>query len=299
VIPSANDLLSLVTYAALVPDAPCEELKSAFNLEHLPVVDYPDQIGLPFVEHFVPTARGHVLRTWHMPATVRRGTVIVSMGAASDMPCYLFTARLLHDLGYEVVMYEYQGFGQSSGDADIQSLPGDLEAVLDWTLSKTGQEQVTLFGMSIGSLPSIAVAVEHPDKVNAVVLDSPVALGAELRRFDVFFRGQREAVIDLMDPSLFSDDVIRELNQPLLVYLHEADIVTPPPTVELLFERAAGPKELYRFPDLGHAEAQFYATGYYVDRLANFLDSVWPAPAPVLTVPAEPVETDASLPSAL
>ena len=59
----------------------------------------------------------------------------------------------------------------------------ELEAVLDWTLEYTGREQVTLMGVSLGSIPSVSHAVLRPDDVNAVILDGVISLRIEAERF--------------------------------------------------------------------------------------------------------------------
>ncbi|MCK4342893.1 MAG: alpha/beta fold hydrolase [Phycisphaerae bacterium] len=273
--PTPEDILDMLSYAVLVPERTCAELREEFGVEHLPLVDYPDELGLEFEEDFVQTTRGESLRVWYIPAESERGVVVISPGAVGSMPCYLFVALLLHEQGWSAVMYEYQGFGQSTGIPNLDSLRPDLAAVLDWTQARTGAEEVSLFGLSLGSIPSVALAVERPDTVNAVVLDSPVALREELQRFDFFLAGQSELVIRLLDPSLITEELIDRMQQPLLVFLHEEDYVTPPAAVELLFELAPGPKELVRFTGLEHAQAQFFDTEVYVEHMDSFLSEVW------------------------
>ncbi len=111
--------------------------------------------------------------------------------------------------------------------------------------------------------------------MNGVILDSPLALGAEIERFKALIGGQSAELIALLDPRLLPAAIIDQMTQPLLVFLHEEDIVTPPDSVELLYERAGGPKELVRFPGLDHAHAQFFETASYTAHLVTFLDDIW------------------------
>jgi len=62
-----------------------------------------------------------------MPVEPAHGTVIVSPGNSGSMACYLLTAQLLTDDGYSVVIYDYEGFGGSSGQASLETLRPDLE----------------------------------------------------------------------------------------------------------------------------------------------------------------------------
>lgn len=273
-LPPANEILAGLSYAIFQPETSCEELRDDFGLAGLPVANDPGEVGIDFEQVRLPMPDGESLRVWYMPAEDPRGLVIVSPGNTGSMACYLFTVRLLHNAGYSAVLYDYEGFGGSSGVPAIDTTRDNLAAVLDWALAYSGAEHVTLFGMSLGSIPSVAVAIEQPDVVNGLVLDSPVALGTEIERFRRLIRGRSDEVIGVLRqvaPWLLLEDTIEQLDQPLLVYLHGQDLVTPPETVELLYDLAPGPKQLVRFDDLGHAGGQFLRTTEYTYYLETFL----------------------------
>jgi fermentation-respiration switch protein FrsA (DUF1100 family) len=273
--PTPEEVLATLSRIILRPERTCEELREAFEVEHLPVVDYPSEAGMDFEEHTVPTDDGQFLRVWYLPADANRGTVVISPGAVGPMSCYLHTTLLLIQNGWSVVTYEYEGFGGSSGTPSLLTLSPDLETVVDWARARTRHEQLTLLGISLGTIPSVAVAVERPDAVNAVVLDSPVALGVEIERFRDLLGVHTEDVIAVLDPTLVTEVIIDQMHQPLLMFLHEQDDVTPPATIEMLFELAAGPKQLVRFPDLAHARGQYFQTEQFTLHLETFLTEVW------------------------
>ncbi|MCH9013575.1 MAG: alpha/beta fold hydrolase [Proteobacteria bacterium] len=201
-LPQKSEVLNALSAVLLAPDQTCDELAGYFGLDFLKTVETPDQLGLDFDEQWAVGRNGNVLHIWQLPATFDRGTVVLSTGAAGDMACYLFPARLLVDNGWSVIMYDYQGFGQSEGSPSLATLTDDLETVVDWSRVLTGRERLTVMGISIGSIPSIAVGVRRPDAVNAVIIDSPVALGAELDRFGFLFGGRGNDIGALIDEDL-------------------------------------------------------------------------------------------------
>jgi len=279
-LPPPEEVLKRLSYAILQPEMSCAELAADFGLDGLPIVDNPAEAGMPYQEVAVTASDNHPLRVWLMPATDSRGIVIVSSGNSGPMSCYLFTADLLTRSGWSAVMYDYEGFGGSGGQASLATLRDDLRAVVDWVVTHTGNPQVSLFGMSLGSIPSIAVAIDQPETVNAVILDSPVALGHEIQRFGFLVRGRwREimAALSAVAPWLLTEQTITQMKQPLLVFVHERDVVTPPQTIATLIARAAGPVELVYFTGLGHAAGQFERTEEYRAHLESFLDRVWTA----------------------
>ena len=272
---STAELVQQLSSAVLEPDVTCQQLRDDLGLEGLPLADTPADIGIPYEEYWVTASDGAVLRVWYMPVEAPNGVVIISAGNTGQMPCYLFTARLLREGSYDVVMYDYEGFGGSSGEPSLPGLRPDLEAVTDWARAFSGYPQFTLFGMSLGSIPSIAVAVDRPADINGVILDSPIAMATEIERFSFLIDGQSDKLIAILEPWLISEQTITQMQQPLLVYQHGQDVITPPEAVQLLFDRAAGPKEIVRFPDLGHARGQFLQTDEYQAHLLAFLQRIW------------------------
>jgi pimeloyl-ACP methyl ester carboxylesterase len=273
--PSADEILRALSYAVLQPDTTCAELRQDFNLEDLPVVDNPGEVDIPYAEYEVAAPDGQALRVWYMPVDSPKGLVVVSSGNSGSMACYLFTARLLTADGWSVITYDYEGFGGSSGSADLLSLRGDLEAVIDWAVTRTGSPQLTLFGMSLGTIPTVAAAVDRPDAVNAVILDSPVALDREIERFANLVHGQAREIIAVLEPWLMTDSIVAAMTQPALVFLHSADKVTPPSTVQLMLQNAGSAVQVVEFEGLGHAAGQFLRTEEYNADLVAFLGQVW------------------------
>ncbi len=270
-----DDVVKGLSALVLDPAIDCSTLRRAFGLDYLPLADVPSDAGMEFEQHFIPTPDDNVLHVWYLPTKLDRGTVVLSIGSSSGMNCYLYVARLLVRNGWAVVMYEYQGFGLSTGRPSLNTITPDLEAVLDWSLHYLRRDSVSLLGISLGAIPSVAVAARRPEVVNALILDSPVALGEEIARFDALLGGEAAALVNRLSPELVSEERIREVTQPLLIFLHELDDLTTPQQTELLYSRAPGTKKLVRFPNLDHAEGPYYSTDVYTYNLDTFLTAVW------------------------
>lgn len=273
--PAKDQLLERLSFIVLDPTITCAELRDHFQLHDLPVVDTPDELGLGYVNQWVIGSDSAALHVWYLPAQLNRGTVVLSMGASGRMACYLFVTQLLVHNGWSVVMYEYQGFGESQGVPSLGTLVGDLETVVNWTRSVATAPRVTLLGISLGTIPSVAIAAKRPDAVNGVILDSPVALSSELRRFSFLLGGDVEDYVARLDPELLTEVMMPQVTQPTLFFLNEADIVTPPATIERLYGLANEPKELVRFPDLEHALGPYAKTAIYTVSVERFLSSIW------------------------
>ncbi|CAI0560587.1 unnamed protein product [Linum tenue] len=79
------------------------------------------------------------------------------------------------DLGQ---MYDYSGYGQSTGKPSEHNTYADVDAVYRCLEEKYGakQEDVILYGQSVGSGPTLDLAIQLP-RLRAVVLHSPIASG--------------------------------------------------------------------------------------------------------------------------
>lgn len=272
------------------PTISCAELREVFDVSHLPLADTPADAGINYLEFYVNTFDNNLLRVWYLPALQERGVVLLSTGAAGTMPCYLFISRILVANGWSVILYDYRGFGGSSGTPQVFALSADLEAVLDWALEFTGREEVSLMGISLGTIPSVAVASRRPEVINGVILDSAVSLSIEATRFGKLLGSLGEQIADLLPIDLRTEDQITVMFTPALFFKNTKDFLTPPSMVQLLFDRAPGAKTLVTFDGVGHARGVFRDTEEYVIALEQFLVGVWGQTAIPVTVAVPPTE---------
>jgi 3-oxoadipate enol-lactonase len=84
-------------------------------------------------------------------------------------------SRHLIKRGYRLIAYDARGHGASSpaGSYEYPELVGDLEAVLD----RLEIERTALVGSSMGAATALAFALEHPERVAALVQITPAYTG--------------------------------------------------------------------------------------------------------------------------
>jgi len=91
-------------------------------------------------------------------------------------------AEQLHDFamaGYHVVAYDRRGFGETESEDVPFNHVVDLEAVLD----QLGLNAAVLIGNSLGGGIAIDFALEHPDRVAALVLIDSAVSGFEAEEY--------------------------------------------------------------------------------------------------------------------
>ena len=120
-------------------------------------------------------------------------TIIFSHGNSTDIGLMRnYIADLSIQLNASILLYEYTGYGMSTGKTSEQNLNADIEAAYAYLIRDgVPWSQVILYGQSIGSSPTCHLASRYP--VGGVILHSPLASGLFLvlkkekkRRFDIF-----------------------------------------------------------------------------------------------------------------
>ncbi|MGE2723114.1 alpha/beta hydrolase [Mycolicibacterium pulveris] len=106
-------------------------------------------------------------------------------GAAS-VALYRGFRRRAAAAGRDVIMVEHRGVGLSRHDDSGADLPPEaitIDAVVDdiaAVLDDAGVDKAVVYGTSYGSYVAAGVGVRHPDRVHAMVLDSPVLSAADI-----------------------------------------------------------------------------------------------------------------------
>jgi uncharacterized protein len=127
--------------------------------------------GSSFVEF--RAADGSRLTGWWTPPPEARGTVVLLVhGRSANMATRAGIARRLGDDGFGVMMFDYRGFGASSGEPGEQGLTEDTVAAYDWLRARgVRSRQLIVLGQSLGNAPAARLAAERP--VAALALVSP------------------------------------------------------------------------------------------------------------------------------
>jgi hypothetical protein len=118
----------------------------------------PSDLGLQAREHTLTTADGERLNAWFFPREAARGAVLVCHGNAGSIEHRLDHARAFLEMGWAVLLFDYRGYGASTGTPSEAGTYADAEAAYDLLLRDEGfvPDRIVLYGESLG----VAVALE-------------------------------------------------------------------------------------------------------------------------------------------
>lgn len=152
----------------------------------------PAAIGLDFERVEITTADGETLVAWYVPADGSAnadGVILYCHGNAGNIGGYVPKLPAMRQLGHALLIFDYRGYGESSGRPTVAGTRLDIEAVWDHLVNERGYApaQIVLWGRSLGGAIAIdqaARASEAGTPPRALIVESSFTstldIGAEL-----------------------------------------------------------------------------------------------------------------------
>jgi fermentation-respiration switch protein FrsA (DUF1100 family) len=208
----------------------------------------PESFGLQPEEVEFETEDGERLHAWWFRAKGDAiGHVLLCHGNAGNIGDRLFHALYLTDAGLDVFVFDYRGYGRSTGSPEEEGTYRDARAARKALLERDGvdPDRILYLGESLGGAVALALAVEAPPR--GLVLVSTFTSVRDMARTHYF-----------LIPTAFVPDAypnlrrIQKLQCPLLVMHGDRDQIVPLEQGKTLFEAAPEPKRFHLFRGLGH-----------------------------------------------
>ena len=233
----------------------------------------PEAVGLKYEEVYFPNTMKETLRGWYIFAdgaeksangaeTSANGadkTVLFCMGNTGNISGMLLYAKLLAEGGVNVMLFDYQGFGGSTGIATAMSLLTDSLSAFDYltTTRAIAADDIGVFGVSLGSPLAIAVAAERDAGAVAVEdillptsqIDAMKHLVPDTLANRMAIAGLRTVLLPKVEPM----NNIPKLKCPLFLMHGERDWLLPPTGTVKAAKVATVPTRVWIMEGAGHA----------------------------------------------
>ncbi len=238
----------------------------------------PATWGLKYEAVDFKSADGTSLHGWFMPAKDKtaktaKGTIVFSHGNAGSISYHLGFCAWLVEASYNVLIYDYRGFGKSGGSVDRRGMVDDVKAAFAYARKRSDIDSTKLvsYGHSLGGAQSVTALGESPVKgLKAVVIDGAFASYQAMANV---FGGQLGA--SLVSDELAPKDYVKKLAPiPLLVVHGSQDEVVPVSQGLQLFKAAAEPKTLFEVKSGKHGTALSGNNGAYRKKMLAWLEGV-------------------------
>ncbi|WP_132051607.1 alpha/beta hydrolase [Pseudocnuella soli] len=235
------------------------------------------------------------IECWWMRVQNPKGTVVLFHGYGGEKSSLLDKGAIFRQLGYSTMLVDFMGSGGSEGN---QTTIGFKEAEQVKTcvrfLKENGEENIMLFGTSLGAAAVMKAMNDEPLPVSTLILECPFStmLQTVKNRFAtmgipavpmahllVFWGGVQNGF------NAYSHNPVayaRNIQCPVLLFYGAKDEKVTASETANIFNNLAGLKKLVTFPHAGHEN---YLTKYkreWTTEVAQFLNGDIPVPAPYL-----------------
>ncbi len=212
------------------------------------LLETPRHAGLAFEELEIETDDGQHLHGWWLPSqhASSAGQILFFHGNAGNIGDRVAHAALLVGAGFDVLLFDYRGYGRSTGRPSEQGTHVDARAARRAMAAREHGDpsKVIYLGESLGAAVATELALSSPPR--ALILQSGfTSLRDVARRHYPLPR----AVIPDAYPTIRR---IGSITAPVLVLHGERDAIVPVSHGQRLFDAAPEPRRLRVFAGLGH-----------------------------------------------
>ena len=206
----------------------------------------PDRNGMRYEEVRIPSGSGAErgeLNGWWIPAEQANAVTLLYLhGNFRNIGHNVEHALRLHNLGYNLLLVDYRGYGLSTGGEPSEAkVYEDAEAAWNYLLKQRGvlAQRTFIYGHSLGGAVAIDLAVHHPEAAGLIVestFTSMTAMGNQDYPY---------LPISLLLNQRFDNlDKIGRLKIPVLFIHGTWDTKVPYQMSQQLFDQAPQPKYL-------------------------------------------------------
>lgn len=132
----------------------------------------PGALGLEFENVNIAVSDTVSLNGWYIPAQNERAVLLFCHGNAGNISNRLESIGLFHNLELSIFIFDYRGYGRSSGKPTEEGTHLDAVAAWHWLTDHKGYEpnQIIIFGRSLGGAVAARLASETDPR--ALIIES-------------------------------------------------------------------------------------------------------------------------------
>ncbi len=227
----------------------------------------PIDINLEYEEVRLTPNGSDVLFGWYIPHSSPRATMIFFHGNGGNISHRLEKIRIFNDLGLNIFIFDYRGYGISSGTLGELSSYEDARAAYQFVTEEKAipANEIIFYGESLGAAIGSWTAKEFSH--GALIIDSGFTSIAEMGQHYYPFLPVN-IISRIRYPTL---QYLKEINSPLLVIHSIEDEIIPFEFGQKLYDSANSPKTLLQIN--GDHNAGFYLSeNQYKDGIKTFIN---------------------------
>lgn len=226
----------------------------------------PADADLAYEALKLTTADGETLDAWYVPAAGARRTVLYLHGNGGNIGHRLDAIAMFHGLGFNVLIFDYRGYGASTGRPDEAGSYQD--ALAAWRhltqQRRIPPDRIVLYGESLGGSIAAWLAARH--KLAALIMFASFTSMRDMARqhFPLY---PAWLLVRYRYDTL---GAMARIDCPVLILHSPDDEIVPYSHAQTLFAAAPGPKRLVELKGR-HNDVPFVSREAFVRGIREFL----------------------------
>ncbi len=204
---------------------------------------------------------------WYFHPYPDKPVILFCHGNAGNISHRLEYINLLLDMGVNVFIFDYRGYGKSSGRPSEKGIYTDALCAYDYLVNeeRINPDDIILLGRSLGVAAALEVASKR--EAGAIIIENGFLSVRHMAKHMGIFR----LVAPLLPENYNSLEKIKHVTIPKLIMWSENDEVVPPLMGKKLFEAASEPKFFYEIKNAGHNDTHVAGGRGYQNIISEFI----------------------------
>lgn len=223
-------------------------------------------------DHLIPVDKDVSISCRFYVHSQRAPSFIYFHGNGEVVSDYDHIAPIYNQLGINLFVADYRGYGASQGRPTFSNMISDalaiFKAFVDILNENHYSNDIFVMGRSLGSAPAIEIVYHHQEQLKGLVIESGFASIINL----LLYLGLPTESLGLKDIDFPNLTKMRTITIPTLIIHGEYDSLIPPTEGKALFENAASRnKNLVIIPDAEHNDIMLVGMERYFKAIKEFI----------------------------
>lgn len=247
------------------------EQHSVYIPSHI-VSSTPADLQMKYENLVISTEDKQMINGWFIPVADPEmvssvPTILYCHGNGGSISHRVEIAKVFHDHNYNFLIFDYRGYGKSSGKPSEKGLYRDATAAYYYLLSRKdiNHKKIVLYGHSLGGTVAVDLATREPGIAILILEGTPCSTMAVVK--DVISL----PVGFLMTQRFDALSKIGKVKMPKMIFHSVEDEVIPFQNGEKLYEKAVEPKEFHALKG-GHNTSFVFFANDYLGYINKFLE---------------------------
>lgn len=228
----------------------------------------PQALDIAFEDIYIKAEGNILINSWFIPYNNAKYTLIFFHGNAGNIGHRLDKISLLREIGLNIFIIDYRGYGRSRGIPCEKGLYSDATSAYEYLTNarKIPPSQIILYGESLGSAAAINLAAKSA--VKAIILEGAFSCGKEMAHQIFPFL-----------PEIFFADTFNSLKnipgvKAAKLFLHSKDdAIVPFRLAKKLFDYAPNPKFFIELKG-SHNNGFLSSKDTYISAIKSFITAL-------------------------